>query len=151
MAVDLFPPQSSSELTGPEWLRARGATAAAALSEWDLPTTDLEEWRYSRIRDLHPERFSTLGGAAEGTAEAGRVPVLPGMENVYPGTIVAQREGLATVRVGDRRIFSGSLVNSAVTLLAISRYPTPRTVCTWTGRLGSTSTFWRRRRIVTQT
>ena len=75
MAVDLFPPQSSSELTGPEWLRARRATAAAALSEWDLPTTDLEEWRYSRIRDLHPERFSTLGGAAEGTAEAGRVPV----------------------------------------------------------------------------
>jgi molybdopterin-binding protein len=43
-------------------------------------------------------------------AEAGRVPVLPGMENVYPGTIVAQREGLATVRVGDRRIFSGSLL-----------------------------------------
>jgi molybdopterin-binding protein len=42
--------------------------------------------------------------------EAGKVPVLPGMENVYPGTIVAQREGLATVRVGDRRIFSASLL-----------------------------------------
>jgi molybdopterin-binding protein len=42
--------------------------------------------------------------------EAGKVPVLPGMENVYPGTIVAQRDGLATVRVGDRRIYSASLL-----------------------------------------
>ena len=71
MAVDLFSPESSSELVGPPWLRARRAAAAAALGEWDLPTTELEEWRYSRIRDLHPERFTLLGAAAEGAAAPG--------------------------------------------------------------------------------
>jgi Fe-S cluster assembly protein SufD len=75
VAVDLFSPQSSSELAGPEWLRARRAAALAALGEWDLPTTELEEWRYSRIRDLHPERFAPLGAAAEGAAAPGEVPV----------------------------------------------------------------------------
>lgn len=75
MAVDLFPPQASSELDGPTWLRTRRADAMVALGEWDLPTTDLEEWRYSRIRDLHPERFPLLGAAAEGAAIPGQVPV----------------------------------------------------------------------------
>lgn len=42
--------------------------------------------------------------------EAGKVPVLPGMENVYPGTIVSQKDGLATVRIGDRRVHSASLL-----------------------------------------
>ena len=55
------------------------------------------------IYDALLEHFGIVPGA-------GRVPVLPGMENVYPGTIVAQKDGLATVRVGDRRIYSGSLL-----------------------------------------
>ncbi len=37
------------------------------------------------------------------------------------------------------------------TVAGTSRYPTPRTVCRCTGRFGSRSTFWRSRRIVTQT
>ncbi len=41
-------------------------------------------------------------------ARAAALPTLPGMENVYPGTVQAQREGLATVRVGDRRVFAAS-------------------------------------------
>jgi molybdopterin-binding protein len=41
-------------------------------------------------------------------AEPGVTPTLPGMENVYPGRVVAQRGGLATVQVGDRRVYSAS-------------------------------------------
>lgn len=75
MAVDLFPPEASAELDGPAWLRSRRAAAVAALAESDLPTTDLEEWRYSRIRDLRPERFSLLGTAAAGAAEQSQIPI----------------------------------------------------------------------------
>lgn len=41
-------------------------------------------------------------------AEASRVPTLPGMENVYPGMVQAQRDGLASVRIGDRRVYAAS-------------------------------------------
>lgn len=40
--------------------------------------------------------------------EAARVSTLPGMENVYPGRITAQRAGLATVRVADRDVYAAS-------------------------------------------
>ena len=39
---------------------------------------------------------------------AGKLPTLPAMENVYPGRVVAQRSGLATVQIGNRRVFAGS-------------------------------------------
>ena len=76
MAVDLFPPEASAELDGPAWLRSHRAAAVSALASTDLPSTDLEEWRYSRIRDLRPERFSPLPAAAAAeTAAQGHVPV----------------------------------------------------------------------------
>lgn len=43
-----------------------------------------------------------------GITETGKVTTLPGMENVYPGRIVAQRDGLATVKVGDQRLVAAS-------------------------------------------
>ena len=76
MAVDLFPPEASAELHGPDWLRSRRAAAMSALAATDLPSADLEEWRYSRIRDLRPERFSPLPATvAADTAATGHVPV----------------------------------------------------------------------------
>lgn len=43
-------------------------------------------------------------------AAGGKVPTLPGMENVYPGKILTQKDGLATVKVGDTKLFSASLL-----------------------------------------
>jgi Fe-S cluster assembly protein SufD len=60
VSVDLFPADVSARLAGPDWLRTRRAAAVAELSRSELPTTDLEEWRYSRIRDLRPDRFSLV-------------------------------------------------------------------------------------------
>lgn len=72
----------------------------AALAEADLPTTDLEEWRYSRIGQLRPERFSLLDPAERAAlAATGRVPVaaaaciaelgeLSGVAVVHNGVVV---------------------------------------------------------------
>lgn len=100
MAVDLFPPQSSSALAGPDWLRARRVDALAALAGAELPSTDQEEWRYSRIADLRPERFSPLDPALPHAAAPGEVPMpvaalvaalgeLSGVAVVHNGVLVA--------------------------------------------------------------
>ena len=76
MAVDLFPADESARLGGPDWLRARRTTALATLADIDLPTAELEEWRYSRIGDLRPERFGVLDAATrDEQAPADEVPV----------------------------------------------------------------------------
>ncbi len=75
MAVDLFSPQTSSDLDGPTWLHARRGAAVRSLDSAELPTTDLEEWRYSRIGDLRPERFALLDPADATAATPGEVPV----------------------------------------------------------------------------
>ncbi len=66
MAAQAFRPDISSALAGPEWLRRLRADAARRFDEAELPTTDLEEWRYSRIDDLDLDAFApaALGDTA---------------------------------------------------------------------------------------
>lgn len=64
MAVNLFPPPTASAGAEPDWLDARRAAAATELAQIDLPSVELEEWRYSRIGQLHPERFHLRRGDA---------------------------------------------------------------------------------------
>ncbi len=45
-------------LGGPEWLRARRLAAFARAREAEVPTGSEEIWRYSRVADLHLERFT---------------------------------------------------------------------------------------------
>jgi Fe-S cluster assembly protein SufD len=75
VAVDLFPPTSSSELPGPAWLRTRRAKALAALAEMELPDVGQEEWRYSRIAELRPERFTLVDAERPEPAGGHHVPV----------------------------------------------------------------------------
>lgn len=51
-----FAPDAAA-LGGPDALRARRAAAAEAFAAADLPTTDEEVWRYSRIGDLDLDRY----------------------------------------------------------------------------------------------
>jgi Fe-S cluster assembly protein SufD len=82
LAFDLTP----DELGGPEPLRERRRRAHAALAQLELPTTDLEEWRYSRIGELRIDRYRPVvapppdPGAADGAAGpvAARVVLLDG-------------------------------------------------------------------------
>ena len=57
----------------------------------------------------------------------------------------------STSRRSPRRTTDGGPQSPAGISTATSRYPTPRTVSRCTGLLGSSSSFWRSRRIVTQT
>lgn len=75
MAVDLLPPTSSSELPGPAWLRTRRASAVGALAELELPDVSQEEWRYSRIAQLRPERFTLVDADRPEASGGHRVPV----------------------------------------------------------------------------
>lgn len=87
-------PDAAASLAGPDWLRSRRVAAAERAASAELPTTDEEVWRYSRIDDLDLDRF-TFGAAAD-------VPA--GM----PEPVAAILEGLpdtaATVVVRDGRI-----------------------------------------------
>lgn len=93
MAVDLFPPPTDQ--AGPDWLRRRRSAAASALTDWDLPSTDQEEWRYSRIAELRPQRFApTPPGAAThevpvlAAAAVAELGELAGVVVVHNGVVV---------------------------------------------------------------
>jgi hypothetical protein len=47
-------------LAGPDALVAHRLDALGAFDDLPLPTTELEDWRYSRIDDLELDRFSAL-------------------------------------------------------------------------------------------
>ena len=53
-----FSVEASAGLEGPAWLRARRAEAAARFAESELPTPDVEIWKYTPIKDLD---LSTYG------------------------------------------------------------------------------------------
>ena len=46
------PPVATADLPGPPWLAERRRAAAARLGRPELPSTDEEVWRYSRVADL---------------------------------------------------------------------------------------------------
>lgn len=66
-------------LDGPDWLRDRRAAAAAALADADLPSTDEEVWRYSRIDELDLDGFE-LGKAEQAPARVGEVLAASGLD-----------------------------------------------------------------------
>lgn len=108
MSVDLFPADASARLAGPDWLRARRAAAVAELERTELPTADLEEWRYSRIRDLRPERFSLIdpASASDQAASSGRSASAVTAVPVPSAAVIAELGDLAGVAV----VHNGRLV-----------------------------------------
>lgn len=64
----LFTPALSEQLPGDDWLRHRRIGAAEAAADLELPSAELEEWRYSRIGDLPAGSFVPVsGGPHDGT------------------------------------------------------------------------------------
>jgi Fe-S cluster assembly protein SufD len=84
-----FDPAVARALPGPEWLRVRREAAAELASGLDLPTTDEEVWRYSRVDDLDLEAYLWPTRAST-TAEA-EVTVPPGARSVVEA--VSERAG----------------------------------------------------------
>ena len=91
-----FDPAVARALPGPEWLRVRREAAAELASGLELPTTDEEVWRYSRVDDLDLEAYVWPTGES---TEAG-VSVPAGARSVVEG--VSERAG--SVIVVDGRV-----------------------------------------------
>src|SRR4249920_2597905 len=87
-----FTADDAAALAGPDWLRQRRARAAAAASGAELPTTDAEVWRYSRIDELDLTDFAPVGPGADGS------DVPPGAQEVLD--TVPTRAGAIVVRNG---------------------------------------------------
>ncbi len=87
-----FTPEAASALPGPDWLRARRATAAERFAAGSLPTEAEEIWRYSRISSLDLDSFAP---AATGGEEAGVPPDLGGIVEAAgpPAALIVVRNG----------------------------------------------------------
>jgi Fe-S cluster assembly protein SufD len=88
-------------LGGPAWLARRRLEAFEAFEAAPLPSGDEEIWRYSRVADLHLERFAPAG--KPGDADA--VPPLPPMAEA-----LVSRVGTPSALVVT---WNGSLVSSS--------------------------------------
>lgn len=73
MAPHAFTPDAARALGGPDWLVQRRSEAAERLAALELPTTDEEVWRYSRIDDFDPARWHPV--EPPGDPEEHTVPV----------------------------------------------------------------------------
>lgn len=70
--MSILPPEAVESLPGPEWLRRLRAETLARCATLSWPTTEPEEWRYSRIGHFDPERWNLdqiPGGGSLATAE----------------------------------------------------------------------------------
>jgi len=59
-----------SQADGPTWLSDRRAAAHARFTAAQLPSTEAEEWRYSRIAELDPSRYEPVAARQERPVEA---------------------------------------------------------------------------------
>ena len=82
MLTDTFSPDAARRLPGPDWLVQRRSQAAASAVDFPLPSTDAEEWRYSRVADLDLARFAPAADGAD-TGPAPAVP--PAVEDLVAG------------------------------------------------------------------
>lgn len=130
MSVELFTHRDDRRPGEPEWSWSRRIAAAELLAEADLPSVDLEEWRYSRIGDLAPERFTLL---TPGPAEQGpppppvaelldRLGPLAGAVVVHDGAVVHQHLEPDAVAAGVR--FGPAAEEDAEVVGAAMREPT---------------------------
>ncbi|HKY68052.1 MAG TPA: SufD family Fe-S cluster assembly protein [Acidimicrobiales bacterium] len=99
-----FTTDASAALDGPSWLQSRRATAAAAFAGADLPSTDEEIWRYSRIDDLSLDDFAPA-------AAAGTDLMLPAGARAL---VEAVRDRAATVVVANGRVVAADVDEALV-------------------------------------
>lgn len=100
------------ELDGPEWLRARRVEAAAALAKIDMPTTEAELWRYSRIDDLDLDGFTLADGPGNGGVSS-HVPDVLGALVDRAGTVVSRNGRVVDIEIDDSLASKGLLIGPA--------------------------------------
>jgi Fe-S cluster assembly protein SufD len=84
-------PDQLATLPGPAWLSARRAAAADAVGDPELPSTDEEVWRYSRVDELDLDDFAPVLAAPDPGLPAAVTAVLESL---------GERSGTAVIRNG---------------------------------------------------
>jgi Fe-S cluster assembly protein SufD len=105
--------EAALELGGPEWLRERRAEAVAAFSAVEMPTTDQELWRYSRIDDLDLDGFTLSDGPGRGGVSS-HVPDVLGALVDRAATVVVRNGRVVDVEVDEALASKGLLVGPAL-------------------------------------
>ena len=100
------------ELGGPDWLRERRAEGVAAFAKVDLPSTDEELWRYSRIDDLDLDSYTLSDGPGHGGVSPHVADVLGALVD-RAATVVARNGRVVDVEVDDGLAAKGLLVGPA--------------------------------------
>lgn len=101
-----FSPDAAKAIKGPDWIVERRTAAAEELAERSLPTTALEEWRYSPVDKLDLDRYSPSSGLAD-------PPMVP--LDVEPAAIVRIVNGrIVTVEIDDEVAATGVRVGALV-------------------------------------
>ena len=71
LTLSSFTADAAAELGGPAWLRTRRTAAAERFVAMELPTTDEEVWRYSRIDDFDLDRYRPALDAPASAVDGG--------------------------------------------------------------------------------
>lgn len=101
-----FTVESAAALAGPRWLRAERQAAAERWLAASLPTTQPEEWRYSRIDALDLDRYRLPDASSTETPPAALPEVSTLVESLGRGaTVIETHDGrVAAVHAGDRQV-----------------------------------------------
>jgi Fe-S cluster assembly protein SufD len=104
--------EAALALDGPDWLQARRSEAAAELAKIDLPTTEQELWRYSRIDDLDLSAFTLADGPGAGGVST-HVPDVLGALVDRAATVVSRNGRVVDVDVDEALASKGLLIGPA--------------------------------------
>lgn len=93
----------ADQLGGPEWLKDRRRSGIVRLNEFSAPSTDAEEWRYSRIGKLDLARHTLVGTGNNAPSEAdlARVADLRGELGDAAATVVVINGAISHIEISE--------------------------------------------------
>ena len=114
LTLSTFTADASAALDGSSWLQARRAVAAAAFAAADLPSTEEEIWRYSRIDELALDSFAPAAprGAGDVVVPAGARALVEAVPE-RAATVVVANGRVVSVDIDDGLVAKGVRVGVA--------------------------------------
>ena len=120
-----FSPERSAELDGPAWLRARRADAAARFAASELPTADVEIWKYTPIKDLDLASYELSRAAVSETDTRALENPFVASVGARAASVVIVDGRLASVEVADDLAAAGLTVGVAEDEVGLLDVPDP--------------------------
>ena len=123
LSTDRFGSAVAAGLAGPDWLRRRRSSAADAASEMAFPSTDSEEWRYSRVGDVDLADYSLIAqtGAGLGSESLNLPPAIPEfLSKLGPlaGSVVVYNGRVFATTLNESLVQQGVVLGSAADCVA---------------------------------